>query len=1061
MARTAAALAPQPPDFYTASFGAHPQNAMPLNDIRKGLGLASRDRINAMRDEMALLASEDDTLQDPHIKPQESAYKVARDDIIADVQTGPVFGHLWTVNDKCPNITPDWVRAAGKGLWTSLKLSHREAPTRDTKLEALGDAHTTDSDGDAPPHTRRLLRRASNVSTKSNETVGADALSRLTIKGPTKMQPAYAPDRFGDIRVNCYVLGESDKIFSFRMSSIVGEQDQGILSGREEGILNELSVDFTLFNATVAANIEATRPSAYLTKVFYPDDDGPRQITSRGGLRLPVGKIARGSGRTWDLALAHGDVDRDDGELTRFCELLRTQVYTAEQPARVNRPRVTTDNSRGHGSSSSIPRGKPGNPPPEQPATPKPLAPLENPASLEKPAPPENPAAPGTPTLNDPLVQEQYDGLVQHDVLNADFAWDTDLGSGGAADEEENARIQRSNDALNDRVSGAAARMTHQSFDEAADRFYLDATELKTSTKEVYFPKTWLLAEGAFLRPHQWQSLSEQIKQNNVTGGGYDGSGMGVGKTHPNGAQGLVFHWIQIMRTRVETYRQDVQSKDALGESPDQPLHLRGDEALINGRPQTCPSQHTLPMQCPCHSQSWTNANMYNMPSGCTLITVLPNTGGEWCKAILDLFFDAPILELPTMPARIAIEHVETAKIITNMYYQRKLKKHNSDVAAGRMPADAVAPVKKKTTHPFGPASRAEWAMACIEPDEAQLGDIYAYAAKVFPSCDEDGEPLEGGDTSRWYWKGIDPEDIPRGATTTSSSPLAHSLIILSTPKSLEARLAITTVFAEIRNETMTINGKLIDVALIIWDEAHNVKNHTAVQFRVIETLQADKEARQDYKGCYWMLTGTPRESGPDIIATHFAHLLADKEWTEDCRTSTRRPFIREKREKVFKHLAYERRKDGMTDKVPRSKKEKRAAEKRPYEVLIDSYKSLYKGTTAAAKKYGAKYDMTKDPVFIEYTTVMGDIVIILGIERNEDTIGLTSKPLLQIAEIVKDEQNVPIVYNTAAVEFIAKKADKVMAEAQKDLQIRTERALEAGLEAPVNMKDFKFISSY
>ncbi|KAF2174515.1 hypothetical protein K469DRAFT_756708 [Zopfia rhizophila CBS 207.26] len=200
------------------------------------------------------------------------------------------------------------------------------------------------------------------------------------------------------------------------------------------------------------------------------------------------------------------------------------------------------------------------------------------------------------------------------------------------------------------------SRVNKPAYTRASRNFRIPIEQISDSTDFVKFDSRWLLGPKAGLFPHQILSSSEQIHQSQMKGGGFDGSKMGIGKTHPWLVQVVVKYWIQRLRFQIAVDEKKGKST----------RHL-----IYDGHPKDaiCPSRKSLPINCPCEPKSWTRN--YEIPPGCFIMLALPHTIREWVKAVKDLFEGAQLLDDPEFPFRIAIEHADTTNELRRTLRER------------------------------------------------------------------------------------------------------------------------------------------------------------------------------------------------------------------------------------------------------------------------------------------------------------------------------------------------------------------------------------------------------
>jgi hypothetical protein len=580
--------------------------------------------------------------------------------------------------------------------------------------------------------------------------------------------------------------------------------------------------------------------------------------------------------------------------------------------------------------------------------------------------------------------------------------------------------------------------MTLKSFQRAADMFLLPYRTLITSHDIIPFSPRWGLAEGAGLMPHQWQGLAEEMVQNETWGGGGDGSGPGVGKSHPNVIQAVVRYWIARLQAMVDNSRARNDAK-----------HLKESHS------GPCPSQTEWPLPCPCSIDNWTYGYIAEpgetgkMPTGCSVVSIVPNTGGDWCKVVLDLFYRAPLLTWKLIPFRVAIEHEETFKIMKTMLglrWQRDLETQASSPARGPQ-QPPIAPVSAST---FDKLEVFEWARTCCTPwagfevdeDDDTPGDApdwTTFQSRYDAQCAKEG--LVRLPSSTLLAK------IPEDATCMGASSLASSILLFVTPLTFAKRQDKNTIptarVQAVSKRQRAFNKNLskeplLDIGLFVWDEAHNFTTTTSASFKAVHHAQRRHAQRTGGQmGWYWMLSGTMRESGPALIANHISHLLSTSKWAPGY-DKWPYPTLQQTHDDVLQHLSFRHRK-GSNDK------------ERPYEKLISLYNNIHKATTPTAriaKLNGRPYDENIDPAFQEYTRIMANIIRTLILERDETTKRLDQNFLLKTADIEIDEKDFGIKYNEKAAQLNSQLRQRV----QKELEEHEQEGITRGASARHNV---------
>jgi hypothetical protein len=569
--------------------------------------------------------------------------------------------------------------------------------------------------------------------------------------------------------------------------------------------------------------------------------------------------------------------------------------------------------------------------------------------------------------------------------------------------------------------------MTDASFDRCAKMFCLDAKLLKTTRERIPFPATWGLAKGAGLYPHQWQSLAEQIVQNGKYGGGADGSAPGVGKTHPNAAQTVVYYWIE--------RQYQLLNRDDKDHHPD------GYEGT-----DPCPRQSEFPLPCSCSPANWTHPDhLPVIPSGAGAAIVLANTGAEWAKCILDLWWDAPMLDYEFMPFKVGIEHSAT-EIIMNNKIRMKLREEQ-EVAKAKaqaewdsyelnrgkeMPEERIPRPRKKSTNPFKALTPKELAMCCRMPDLSAAEEL----CKIDPETDEEREiPFV---LQKWIPSphSIAVVNIPGDATPKNASYIAKCFFLLYTPSIIVERFnrtTITALFVPLQNTADSKKQKgakkpvkpksftsvyrmLLDLGTVILDEGHNLVNLKHGAFQALISLKVAKmAANDDVSYYYWILSGTLRESGPAIIAMHFGELLAPSWWTKDQRTPEehRDTETLDLKRRALQYIAHTIEANKANDVL------------RPYQRFIAFFNRIRDGVAKDYSKAQLEENMER------YTTTMANIVEALVIERDDETISIDGKPLLSTANIKQNFAEVALEYSRDMVDVIENAKGVVLKQAE------------------------------
>lgn len=267
---------------------------MAVGIVERGLGIdPSSGVVDSMLTYLFEEAKKDPTLIDRgRFHPNTREYKTARDSVINEMMEAPDFKHLW----DGINGTDDgakFVQAARLGLWANItsKLRTKAKKSDDTNAADLADNQRS-SRGRSVVKTDSgsAIRSASATSNASASTVGASQFSKLKIRATPANIPLYATNEdFRETRVNVFVLGEDEKCFSFRLSSVFNPAQDDIVLGREDGILPSFALDFGRFRQVVDENLKVISDNDIVIgkyRVYHPAEDGPRAILTGIGRRV-------------------------------------------------------------------------------------------------------------------------------------------------------------------------------------------------------------------------------------------------------------------------------------------------------------------------------------------------------------------------------------------------------------------------------------------------------------------------------------------------------------------------------------------------------------------------------------------------------------------------------------------------------------------------------------------------------------------------------------------------------------------------------------------------------
>jgi hypothetical protein len=250
----------------------------------------------------------------------------------------PDFKHLW----DGINGTDDgakFVQAARLGLWANItsKLRTKAKKSDDTNAADLADNQRS-SRGRSVVKTDSgsAIRSASATSNASASTVGASQFSKLKIRATPANIPLYATNEdFRETRVNVFVLGEDEKCFSFRLSSVFNPAQDDIVLGREDGILPSFALDFGRFRQVVDENLKVISDNDIVIgkyRVYHPAEDGPRAILTGIGLRTHGEDVASAKLANWNIAIAPDPLRGNDGMSPCHSLMIVRVSYSANLP---------------------------------------------------------------------------------------------------------------------------------------------------------------------------------------------------------------------------------------------------------------------------------------------------------------------------------------------------------------------------------------------------------------------------------------------------------------------------------------------------------------------------------------------------------------------------------------------------------------------------------------------------------------------------------------------------------------------------------------------------------